>query len=313
MRTGRIQGVFLAVAAVLLVSGAVKVVLLPTHPVSRVAQLRDEPLPSPFEALKPLHRPKTPPAANDWLASYPERGETLAEYLASDPVRASSQRRILYVLHVGTLTDRQRETAEQTADYLGRFFGLPVQLLPPLEASAIPAEARRINPRSPDHPQLFTGWVLAQLVPLRPPDALAVLALTGEDLFPDPSWNFVFGQAAPDQGVGVWSLHRFSTPGQEERLLARTLKLAAHELGHLLSVTHCPAYECVMNGSNHLEETDSRPLEPCPSCLAKLLASTGADPLHRYDSLLEFWSARQPPSGLTSHLTAARAAVLEAR
>src|SRR3712207_7363776 len=38
--------------------------------------------------------------------------------------------------------------------------------------------------------------------------------------------------------------------------LLRTLKIAAHETGHMFSVRHCTKYECVMNGSNHLGETD---------------------------------------------------------
>jgi len=109
-------------------------------------------------------------------------------------------------------------------------------------------------------------------------------------------------------------MHRFGAPSPDggELLLPRTLKLAVHELGHLLSITHCPAWECVMNGTNHLGESDARPLEPCPACLAKLVASTGVDPVRRYASFLEFWSARPAPPGLKKQLTAARRAVQEA-
>jgi archaemetzincin len=33
----------------------------------------------------------------------------------------------------------------------------------------------------------------------------------------------------------------------------------------------CTAYSCVMNGSNHQQERDSRPMYLCPVCLRKLL------------------------------------------
>ncbi|EDY16810.1 hypothetical protein CfE428DRAFT_5619 [Chthoniobacter flavus Ellin428] len=48
---------------------------------------------------------------------------------------------------------------------------------------------------------------------------------------------------------------------------------------------HCTYYSCVMNGSNHLAESDSRPLHLCPVCLRKLQWSTGFDVVARYTAL----------------------------
>ena len=36
----------------------------------------------------------------------------------------------------------------------------------------------------------------------------------------------------------------------------RAVKTACHELSHVLSIRHCQAYECLMNGSSQLEEAD---------------------------------------------------------
>ena len=36
----------------------------------------------------------------------------------------------------------------------------------------------------------------------------------------------------------------------------RAIKTACHELAHVLSIRHCQAYECLMNGSSQLEEAD---------------------------------------------------------
>ena len=35
-----------------------------------------------------------------------------------------------------------------------------------------------------------------------------------------------------------------------------------HETGHMFSMRHCTKYECLMSGTNHMGETDRRPLEP---------------------------------------------------
>lgn len=46
-----------------------------------------------------------------------------------------------------------------------------------------------------------------------------------------------------------------------------------------------------MNGSNHLEESDRRPLHLCPVDLRKLHYSIGLDINRRYRNLLEFFKA----------------------
>jgi archaemetzincin len=56
---------------------------------------------------------------------------------------------------------------------------------------------------------------------------------------------------------------------------------AVHEIGHLFGLAHCQAWECQMNGTNHLAEADSRPMEFCPACQQKLVWFSGADPLVR--------------------------------
>ena len=50
----------------------------------------------------------------------------------------------------------------------------------------------------------------------------------------------------------------------------RCVGVLTHEIGHLFGMAHCVYFECVMNGSNHLEESDNGPLQLCPMCLHKL-------------------------------------------
>ena len=53
----------------------------------------------------------------------------------------------------------------------------------------------------------------------------------------------------------------------------------SHETGHILGMTHCAAYLCLMNGSNHQAEKDRRPMHLCPVCLRKLCWNLRADPV----------------------------------
>jgi len=56
---------------------------------------------------------------------------------------------------------------------------------------------------------------------------------------------------------------------------------AAHELGHMMGLQHCVAFEWAMNGANSQAESDEMPIEPCPSCLEKFRLRLGVDPLRR--------------------------------
>jgi Peptidase family M54 len=110
-----------------------------------------------------------------------------------------------------------------------------------------------------------------------------------DDLYPDPAWNFVFGQASPHDRVGVCSFARY-LPGEAGAaagllLLRRSCKVLAHETAHLLGIAHCVFYSCLMNGSSHLAESDVRPLHPCPVDLRKLQDSIRFDVVARYQRL----------------------------
>lgn len=260
--------------------------------VERALELREEPLEPRFERLKPLHKDKVPPKAGDWLSEHREQGESAEAYQHSRPVRPGAGQSTLYLQPIGDFSPEQLQIVARTQDFLGRFFSLKVQSLEPLPPSAIPSQARRNHPVS-GQPQVLTSYILLQvLLPKRPADAVAVLGLTAEDLYPDPNWNFVFGEASLEDRVGVWSIHRFGNPAESPEAfrlsLERTLKTAAHETAHMLGMQHCIAYECVINGSNHQEEADSQPLELCPACLQKLCWNVGCDPAERFRQLASF-------------------------
>jgi archaemetzincin len=235
------------------------------------------------DRLRPLASPLEGPEVGDWLAEHPEPGQTFAQYRAARPVRRGRGLTTLYLCLLGEFTSPQQRVVDLTREYLGLFFDVPAVVRRRVPLSAVPARARRTHPDWGDEQVLSTYVLREVLVPDRPDDALAYLALTACDLWPGLAWNFVFGQANLRKRVGVWSLYRNGDPGGGEaafRLcLRRTLATATHETGHVLTMKHCTAFSCLMNGSNHQEERDGRPLHLCPVCLRKLLWNLQAEPV----------------------------------
>lgn len=240
--------------------------------------------------VKNLHNEFEP---TSWSKKHPEElNLSFPAYINSNPNRPNSKRTTLYIQPIGEFSKTHTKVMKATADILSRQFGVPVKTLPTLTISVIPKTARRVHP-SWGMDQIQSTYVLNNvLMPNRPDDAVAVLAMTTYDLWPGEKWNFVFGQASLRERVGVWSLYRYGNPDESEEayqtFLLRTLKVATHETGHMMGIPHCSAYQCAMNGSNNLGETDSRPLAFCPECSTKLWWSTKQSPEKWYLRMSEF-------------------------
>ncbi|HEX3999985.1 MAG TPA: archaemetzincin [Pirellulales bacterium] len=252
-----------------------------------IATIRDT-----IEKVKPLFKVKAAPQPGDWLEKQHEPGQTFEQYIRSNPNRPTAARTTIYVQPIGAFGEKEKKLLDATVDLLGRIYNLPVKTLDPIALDAIPAKARRINSATHKE-QLLTEYILGELLPpRRPANAVALLALTTSDLWPGQGWNYVFGQASLTERVGVWSSARYGDPnaGDEayRRCLMRMCKVATHETGHMFGIEHCTAYECGMNGSNSLAETDRSPLAFCPECSAKIWWACNAIPEKWYGSLAIF-------------------------
>jgi archaemetzincin len=110
--------------------------------------------------------------------------------------------------------------------------------------------------------------------------AFRVLGVMDEDIY-SGRLNFIFGLATtPKKGVfndyaaALISLLRLKEKyyGKEknvELFRQRALKEAVHELGHTFGLNHCDE-NCIMKFSNHLGQTDEKPIDFCKSCAGKL-------------------------------------------
>ncbi len=258
------------------------------------AQMSIQDLDEKIKKLYSLHQKKIPPQSGDWLAVHHESGQTFDEYLSEKPIHPTEKLNTIYIQPIADFSQDQQKIMEMTAEYISLYFNLPIKIQDAFPLSSIPAKARRIHP-SWGMQQILSTYILDNvLCPRRPDNALAVLGLTAIDIWPGRGWNFVFGQASSYDRVGVWSIYRNGNPNESEEMfrlcLTRTIKTAVHEIGHILTMRHCIKFECVMNGSNHREESDRRPIYLCPICLKKLCWNLGIDPLERYEKLEVFCS-----------------------
>jgi archaemetzincin len=230
-------------------------------------------------------------ATNDWLATHPESGQTFDQFKASQSNRPTPDRHLIFLQPLGDFAGEASPSSERLREFAAAFFAMEVKLLPPSAIESSRFTTRR-NPFTGNE-QILTGDVLAFLRSRVPRDAFCVLGITMVDLYPEPSWNFVFGQASLRDRVGVYSFARYDPAfyGEargshyQELLLRRSCKVLAHETAHMFGLTHCIFFNCVMNGSNHLAESDRRPLHLCPVCLRKLHHSVGFDVVERYRAL----------------------------
>jgi archaemetzincin len=243
-----------------------------------------------------LYHKMDPPRPGDWKAAHPEPVQSFRQYVASRPNRPTPARHTLVLAPLGTFSPEAAKRTEPLREYLETYYTLPVSAAPPAPLKGVTSRQRRWGDRRVT--QYLTGDILGKVLPPRVDrGTFSLLAVTMEDLYPEDSWNYVFGQASLADRVGVYSLVRFypefwgepAGPEAERRGLKRSLATLVHETGHMFGVHHCQTFDCVLNGSNSLAESDRRPLHLCPECLKKFRWNIGFDVPGRYEALRAFY------------------------
>lgn len=245
-----------------------------------------------FKPSDPSFAPIPSPGPSDWLANHTEMGQTFSQYQRGQPNRPDQERKTIYIQPLGDFPAEVAPDLDRICEFAELFFGLSVQQLDSVQLEGLPIDSR---PRDEGR-QILSTDVLDWLKPRVPDDAYCLLAVTMTDLYPDPKWNFVFGQASLNDRVGVYSFARYrdrsnDTQANERRLLLRSCKVLAHETGHMFGIKHCVHYHCLMNGSNNLPETDAAPIHLCPVCLRKLHWGHPFEVSDRYRDLRQFYAS----------------------
>lgn len=239
---------------------------------------------------------KKPPGGMDWLAAHDEPGQTFQQFVDSRPNLPFAERKKLYIMPLGSFDPELAPSLEDLREFTAAYFH-PLEIRMAPVAKGWEQKVRsRVN-RGTKKKQLNSLDVMKWMRSELPEDAYAMLAVTMTDLYPDESWNFVFGQASIRNRVGVFSFARYHPQWMGEAVdettptlvLRRSSKVLTHEMGHMFGIRHCIHFECNMNGANHLAEADSTPMHLCPVCLRKLHHGNGFDPAKRYGLLEAFY------------------------
>ena len=221
--------------------------------------------------------------------------------VAIGPSRSAS---VVYLCPMGNVDGAPRFA--DLAEVLQATFSLPVRPLPEGLTKAEMARVER-KPRGCGYgPQMETPSARALLMSRKPDDAFCIVGYTTEDLcHTAKEMRFLFGQASPSQGCGIFSFARYlGARTSETTVFRRCAMVLVHEVGHLWRIKHCVFAKCMlprsgldpspahgqklsisqpaslsglMNGSNHLEESEDRPFAICPIDVKKWhLALTAA-------------------------------------
>ncbi len=236
--------------------------------------------------------PISAPGPDDWLSVYPEPGQTSREFLRSHPNFPDDVRRVIYLQPLEEFPS-DWPSLSKLKTFTEAFFAMPVRVLP--VAHRLGKITSRTN-LATGKLQLLTKDVRRLLQPMIPRDGFCLLGITLQDLYPDNSWNYVFGEASYKERVGIYSFARYDPRffGEESLdrtnlMLSRACKVLAHETGHMFGMAHCIYFRCVMNGVDHLGELDASPFHLCPVDLRKLYDSIQFDPIARYAHLRDFF------------------------
>ncbi|MGB0992586.1 MAG: archaemetzincin [Akkermansiaceae bacterium] len=234
------------------------------------------------------------PGPADWLSCHKEDGQSYHRYLKSKPNKPGAGRSKLYIQPLGVFAKDKSPSIDALREYTeAYYYPMTVVVLPAIQPRGM--RSRENGGKE----QWLTTDLLNLLQKRLPADAYSMLGITMTDLYPDPKWNFVFGQARLRARVGVFSFARYhpsfhGDSGDDKEvvkklMLKRAAKVLTHETGHMFGVRHCVHYHCNMNGANNLAEADATPMHLCPVCLRKMQHVIGFDPVARYQKLLAFY------------------------
>lgn len=241
---------------------------------------------NPLNRLAYLDTKLSVPKLGEWMSEHEELAQSFEKYTKINPVSISDKQKVIYIQPIGSFTSKENEIVFKTVEYVGLFFQLETKLLPNISLEYIPSSKKRLNVGIE---QLDASFIINDILPKKiPNDGIVIMAITASDLYPNENWNYVFGLASYKMRTGISSFNRFLTNDDYNLCLNRITKTAVHEIGHMFSINHCTHAVCLMNGVNHLPESDTKPNALCSQCLMKLSWNLKYNDAKRLEELIRF-------------------------
>jgi archaemetzincin len=233
-----------------------------------------------------LYKPIAKPNKHDWLSLHQEKNQSFADFQETNSGKAES----IQFLIAGKLSNQDSALVKKIKGYLSVFYNLEIGETRQLTIESIPDSLLRNRKlQSTSFLEFLQNETLIQ-------KELGVLNLVicKSDLQPFPNANSIFGQASKNKKLALVSLFQIGKmeneiPNQKLQEL-RGIKIASHEVGHLLGLSHCQTFQCNINGVNHLRELDGKPVQLCPYCLEKVGWRQKLEHNNRFEELGTFWT-----------------------
>ena len=261
------------------------------------------------------------PGPHDWLRNFPTKPEPFYEWQKKIRNHVDSWKRTIYILPLGEFAANEAGVKVATIGkvflsdletYTQLFFpGMIVKLSKEVPLSKLKCQSRHhMVDDGVTREQLMSPRIFEYMKSILPRDAYCMIAVTMIDLYPNEDYNFVFGRASLLDGIGVFSFARHHpyffnkdkdvsvaslnelTPEEYQLLQWRAIKVLTHEICHMFGLKHCVYFTCLMNGSNHAEESDRKLTFLCPVCLRKIQDAVKFDFIARYKGLLTFFHGK---------------------
>ena len=258
--------------------------------IGNISKLPDDSFKKILKTAENFHNPIYAPEEDDWLSNQEEDGQTFNQFLYDRYNLMSINRNIIYI---NPLQEMPQQFLDNILLYSQSFFyPMEVKLINIVSLQSLKVKSR-INQYSKKI-QYHAGQINSKTVKYVPNDAHCMISILLDDLYPESSWNYVFGLASIDERVGVFSFARYSSSFEKKNeainfdnyLLYCSCSTLTHEICHTFGLEHCIYYTCLMNGCNNMEEAKKQPLYECPVCLRKLQYTIGFDILERYKKML---------------------------
>nr|CBN81240.1 Archaemetzincin-2 [Dicentrarchus labrax] len=240
-----------------------------------------------------LFQPITLHSDSDWINAHPEEPQDFQSFYR-DPYRKTpnASQNTIYIQTIGSFGEAGPQTdqyMEWLREYCQAFFyGLSVKFLPAVTVAKTGCSFR-VNSNS-HNLQILTGMGVFSFARY-------------DDNFYSRSYAGRLKKSFKTKQGDYSVFDGYYTPPITSTLLLRSckeilklnisLQTMTHEIGHMFGIKHCQWLNCVMQGSNHLEESDRRPLDFCPICLRKLQVAIGFKIAERYKALLHWMEEDQ--------------------
>ena len=159
--------------------------------IGSIDKLPEDSLKKILRTAENFHKPIYALENDDWVLSQKEYGQTFNNFLKDSYNLIDKERNIIYI---NPLQEMPLEFLDNISLYCQSFFySMQIKLIKIVSLETLNVKSR-IN-KDTGKKQYHTGQINSNMVKYVPKDAHCLISILLDDLYPEESWNYVFGEA----------------------------------------------------------------------------------------------------------------------